>query len=87
MQEKCVQQRIGAVSFAFPLSTSAVEPVLVPIPFHNRRIKRRENILRTDRVRIIIVLIIVIIGSISLNLIQIYSVDERSAHIPIRSTI
>lgn len=53
-----------------------VKPVF---SFHNRRIKRRENILRTDRVRIIIVIIIVIIGSISLNLIQIYSVDERSA--------
>lgn len=56
--------------FASCKIASAVETMLVLISFHNRRIKRRENILQTDRVRIIIVIIIVIIGSISLNLIQ-----------------
>lgn len=82
--------RIGAMFCAFArsqrtnvcrwmLSHSSCVCVKPVFSFHNRRIKRRENILRTDRVRIIIVIIIVIIGSISLNLIQIYSVDERSA--------
>lgn len=82
--------RIGAMFCAFArsqrtnvcrwmLSHSSCVCVKPVFSFHNRRIKRRENILRTDRVRIIILIIIVIIGSISLNLIQIYSVDERSA--------
>lgn len=92
----CAAKRIGAVSFAFRLFfwfASAVcgweAGVSAYFVSQSTYIKRRENILRMlDRVRVIIAIIIVIIGSISLNLIQIYSVDERGPelHIPIRST-